>query len=347
MNILYILAAVIILGIIVTVHEFGHYLVGRLTGMSIIEFSVGFGPKLVGFTKSGIKYSLRLIPLGGYCMFVGENEETDDPRAMCNQPVWKRILTVAAGPAMNMVLALLCAIVIVFAYGSVENAPVITDVFENTPAEEAGILTGDVITSINGTEITFDYDGVQLLIEQIRASEGGDVALTIDRQGESTEIIMKPVYAEDDGAWQVGIQLGTRQVRFGFFEGMKLSVNYVIYVGQLTLEGLRSMFTSKEALDQVTGPVGIIDVISTSVQQGFDMVLYLTVLISLNLGIMNLLPIPGLDGGRLLFLIIEAIRRKPVDQNKEGLVHAIGLILLFGFILFVTYKDIVRLITGG
>ncbi len=347
MNILYILIAVVILGIIVMIHEFGHYLAGRLCGMTILEFSVGFGPKLLGFEKEGIKYSVRLIPLGGYCMFEGENEKTDDPKAMCNQPVWKRLITVAAGPFMNMVLALLCAMGVVFGYGSTEGAPVITEVMADTPAYTAGLEAGDRITKVNGLEISYDEAGLAELIEEIRDSGGEEIAISVDRGGTAVDLVLTPAYVEEANAYQVGVLLGYKTIRYGLGEGIGMAFRYVVYVGRLTLEGLRTIFTSREALDQVTGPVGIIDVISTSVQQGFDMVLYLGVLISLNLGIVNLLPIPGLDGGRLLFLIVEAIRRKPVDQNKEGLVHAAGLILLFGFILFVTYKDIVRLITGG
>lgn len=346
MTVLYIFVAILILGVIVVAHELGHYVAGRLTGMAILEFSVGFGPKLFGFRKGEIDYSLRAIPLGGYCKFLGEDETDADPRAMRNQKVWKRFVTIAAGPVMNFVLAFLAAILLIWCFGSAENAPVIGDLEANMPAVEEGMLQGDVITSVNGEELTFDYEGVEKMVSIIGSSGTSEVSLTVDRGGETLSFVFSPKLASD-GTYRIGIILGQAHIRYGFFESVGMSGEYIVFITKTMLDALRSLVTTGAGIQDTMGPVGIIGFVSEEVQRGFDMVLYLIVLISLNLGIMNLIPFPGLDGSRLVFLLVEGVRRKPIDPNKEGWVHAAGLIALFGLVIVVTYRDIVRLFTGG
>ena len=337
-----------ILGVIVAVHEFGHYLVGRLTGMGILEYAIGFGPKLFGFEKGGIKYSLRLIPLGGYCAFLGEDEAMDDPRAMRNQAVWKRFLTVAAGPAMNFVLAFVATVALIWGYGTYQSAPVVHSLVEGSAAQEAGILPGDVITAVDGVEITMDAQGQALLIGTIQKTEAGaEIALDVDRNGEKMRFSIVPEFNEEDGVPQVGVMLGTVPLRFGFLESVAMSGRTMIAMTGAMLDGLRQLFTTKDAIDQTMGPVGIISTVSQQVSEGFDMALNWIVIISLNLGIMNLLPVPGLDGGRLLFLIVEGVRRKPIPTDKEAWVHAGGILLLLGLIAVITFRDIMRIFTGG
>ena len=347
-TVLYVLVAILILGLIVTAHEFGHYIVGRLTGMAILEFSVGFGPKIFGFRRGEIDYSLRAIPLGGYCAFLGEDEENPDPRAMRNMPVWKRFLTILAGPAMNFVLAFLAAVILIWGWGGSEGAPVVGTVVEESPAAEAGLLEGDVVSAIDGEALTCDDEGAARLVELIRAADASRaLALTVDRGGETLEIDLVPAYNEEAGAYQIGILLGYIPVRYGFFQSVRLAGPYIGQITRMMLNALRALVTTGEGLKDTMGPVGIISFVSQEVRQGFDMALYLVIIISLNLGIMNLIPFPGLDGGRLLFLVVEAIRRRPVDPKKEGWVHAVGVIALLGLIVVITYRDIVRLFTGG
>lgn len=349
MSVLYVLVAIIILGVIVAVHEFGHYLMGRLTGMGILEYSIGFGPKLFGFERSGIQYSLRLIPLGGYCAFLGEDEDVaGDPRAMRNQPVWKRFLTVASGPLMNFVLAFVATVALIWGYGMYESAPIVHSLVEGSAAEQAGLEPEDVIVAVNGEQISMDAEGQALLISRIQASGDEDeIVLDVQRGEEQLQFSIAPQINPETGVRQIGIMLGTIPVRFGLLQSIALSGRTMKEMTGLMLESLKMLFTSREALDQTMGPVGIISTVSQTVRQGFDMVLNWVVIISLNLGIMNLLPVPGLDGGRLLFLIIEGIRRKPIPTEKEAWVHAGGLLLLVGLIIIITYKDIVRIITGG
>lgn len=349
-NVLYVLLAIVMLGVIVTVHEFGHYVVGRLCGIGIVEFSVGFGPRLLGWKRKGIQYSLRAIPLGGYCAFVGEDEENDDPRAMNNQPVWKRFLTVLAGPAMNFVLAFVVCAIMLNAYFIAETYPVVDQVMAGMPAESAGLMAGDKIVEVNGVEITTDSAGVSQMISTIQS---GDLAKPIDvvveRDGARRSFAMTavPVTSEDGSAtrYQIGIVFSSRT--FTFLESIREAGGYMVETTGQMLESLKNLIFKGEGLDDTAGTVGIIAVVAQRAREGMYMVLWLMFIISLNLGIMNLLPIPALDGGRLLFLIVEAIRRKPIPPEKEGMVHAAGMVLIFGLFIVLTYHDIVKLVSGG
>lgn len=350
-NILYILLAIVMLGIIVTVHEFGHYLVGRLCGIGIVEFSVGFGPRLLGWERKGIKYSLRCIPLGGYCAFVGEDERNDDPRAMNNQSVWKRFITVLAGPMMNFVLAFVVCAVMLGSYFIAETYPVIDQVMADMPAEAAGLERGDRIVAVRGVEIeSNDTEGVR---QVLGAMQSGDltrpIELTVERDGQRLDyaITAVPVAQEDggDARYQIGIVFSSRT--YNFLEAIREAGSYMVETTGQMLESLKNLIFKGEGLDDTAGTVGIIAVVSQRAREGMYMVLWLIFIISLNLGIMNLLPIPALDGGRLLFLIVEMIRRKPIPPEKEGTVHAIGMLLIFGLFIVLTYHDIVKLVTGG
>ena len=349
-NVLYVLLAILMLGVIVTVHEFGHYLVGRLCGIGIVEFSVGFGPRLFGWERKGIKYSLRCIPLGGYCMFVGEDERNDDPRAMNNQPVWKRFLTVLAGPAMNFVLGFVACAIMLHFYFIAETYPIVDQVMANMPAEEAGLLAGDRIKTVNGVDITNDTAGVRNMIEVMQS---GDLTQPIDlvivRDGEEMPFSMTavPVADEEGGAtrYQIGIVFSTRT--FSVLESIGEAGSYMVETTKLMLDSLKKLIFHGEGLEDTAGTVGIIALVAQRAREGMYMVLWLMFIISLNLGIMNLLPLPALDGGRLLFLVIEVIRRKPIPPEKEGVVHAVGMVLLLGLFVLMTYHDIVKLIHGG
>lgn len=353
-NILYVLLALVMLGVIVTVHEFGHYLMGRLCGIPIIEFAVGFGPRLFGWERKGIKYSIRAVPLGGYCAFVGEDQQHDDPRAMSNQPVWKRFLTVLAGPAMNFLLAFIACAAMLHGFITAETFPVLASVMEDMPAQAAGLQAGDRIVAVEGTEITNDGYGVSDVSRLIQSVEpGSPVTLTILRGGETLDVTMNTQAVEtpsEDG------QTVTRHGMIGVYftrrtytipEALRYAGTYMVYTTKTMLDGLRGLFFHGEGVEKITGTVGIIAVVSEYAREGMDEVLWLLFVLSLNIGIVNLLPLPALDGGRLVFLIVEAIRRKPVPPEKEGLVHGIGLLLVFGLFILLTFHDIYRLIVGG
>ncbi|MDO4865629.1 MAG: M50 family metallopeptidase [Clostridia bacterium] len=349
-NLLYILLAIVMLGVIVTVHEFGHYLVGRLCGIGIVEFSVGFGPRLLGWERKGIKYSLRAIPLGGYCAFVGEDDRSDDPRAMNNQPVWKRFITVLAGPFMNFVLAFVICAVMLDAFFIAETYPVVDQVMAGMPAEAAGLMPGDHILEVNGVALENTTSGVSTMINVLQSGDMSQpIDLLVERDGEQQRfsMIAAPVADEESQTtrYQIGIVFSSRTFSFG--ESLAEAGSYMVETTGQMLESLRNLIFKGEGLEDTAGTVGIIALVSQRAREGMYMVLWLMFIISLNLGIMNLLPIPALDGGRLLFLIVEMIRRKPIPPEKEGTVHAIGMVLLLGLFVVLTYHDIVKLISGG
>ena len=348
-NILYIFLAVVMLGLIITVHEFGHYLVGRLCGIGIVEFSVGFGPRLLGWERKGIKYSLRAIPLGGFCAFVGEDEQNDDPRAMSNQPVWKRFLTVLAGPFMNFVLAYVVCAVMLSLFMTAETFPAVERLMDDMPAAAAGIEAGDVIVQVNDTPIEFGGAGVAQVVQAIQGTEPGSaVTVVVERDGERLPLEMHTTAVTTESGvthGMIGVEFARRTFTAG--EAIRYSGIYMVETTRTMLDSLRRLFFHGEGVDQITGTVGIIAVVSQYARDGLYEILWLVFVISLNLGIMNLLPLPARDGGRLVFLIVEAIRRKPIPPEKEGMVHGIGLVLVLGLFVLLTFHDIYRLVVGG
>ena len=350
-SILYIILALLVLGFITIAHEFGHYLVARLCGIGVIEFAVGFGPKLASFTRRGIKYSLRLLPLGGFCAFVGEDDDNPGaPNAMNKMPVWKRFLTVAAGPVMNFIVAFIFCVILLCNFTVAEYQPWIAEIYENTPAAVSELRKGDIVTHVNGEAISYDTAGMETARSIILDSGAQEVVLSVERDGGSHEIAITPAPIVDEASgetyYQLGIAFGSRG--FTFVEAIKGSIGYMADFTRALILALKDLVFHGTGADEVMGPVGIVsfmsDTISVSRWYG---VVYLVFFLSLNLGLMNLLPLPGLDGGRLIFLIVEGIRRKPIPPEKEGMVHGMGLMLLFALVLFITYKDIIRLITGG
>jgi len=349
-SILYILLALLILGFITLAHEFGHYIVGRLCGIGIVEFAVGFGPKLLGFTRKGIKYSLRLLPMGGFCAFVGEDGENPAPNAMNNMPVWKRFLTIAAGPVMNFIAAFIFCVILLCNFMVAQYQPRIAQIYENTPAAVSELQEGDIVTHVNGEAISYDTAGMETARSIILDAGDQEVTLGVERDGEQLEIALTPAPVVDEASgqtyYQLGIAFGSRAFTFG--EAVRNAMGYMLDFMRALVLSLRDLVFHGTGVDEMRGPVGIVsfmsDTISTSRMYG---VVYLVFFLSLNLGLMNLLPLPGLDGGRLIFLIVEGIRRKPIPPEKEGMVHGMGLMLLFSLVIFITYKDIIRLITGG
>ncbi len=373
-NVLSILLALVVLGVIITVHEFGHYFVGKSLGIGVVEFSIGFGPKLVSWKRKETKYSIRLLPLGGYCAFLGEDAEAKDPNAMNNQPVWKRFLTVLAGPALNIILAFIVAVVLI-AGGYIYNPfkyqtyPVLVQVVSDSPAEKAGLMVGDIVTHANGEEISFDDVGTEKVRDIIMQSSDKSVALTVargqadapDQIPELIDIEITPLIDATENRPMIGVSFGAYYDTYdcNVFTAIPEAAVMLKEVVVMTVGFLKDMvigLIGGRGVDDgaLTGVVGIVSEMSTDVRQGLVLdfsdgmmrILNWILIISLNLGIMNLLPLPALDGGRLVFLAIEGIRRKPLNREREGVVHLIGLALLLALAVFITYKDIARIIGG-
>ncbi len=338
--------AIILFSIIILFHELGHFLLAKRAGIRVNEFCLGMGPTLVGFTKGETKYSIKLLPFGGACMMEGEDAESDDARAFGQKTVWQRISVVAAGPVFNFIMAFVFAVILLACAGY--DRPEVVGVMEGFPAEEAGLRAGDTIKKINHKSIHF-YREVSMYT---MFHEGEQLKITYERDGEKFSTVLTPKYDEESGRYLMGLN-GTyarergnviETVQHGFYE-----IKYWIWT---TLQSLRMLITGQVGVNQMSGPVGIVmtigDTYDQSVEDGYFYVflnmLNFAILLSANLGVMNLLPLPALDGGRLVFLIIEAVRGKKVDPEKEGMVHFVGIVLLMGLMVFVMFNDIRNII---
>ena len=357
-TVLYILIALLLLGILITVHELGHFLAARMTGIAVKEFAIGFGPKLVSWKgkKHETVYSLRLLPLGGFNAFYGEDDVTgesqEDPRAFGKQAVWRRMITILMGPAMNFILAFLVMVGWLWIGGlEVPTAvePFISEVESGRPAEAAGLLAGDVILIIDGVDV---QDGTtDALTQAIKGwqPENGPMQLTVKRGEQTLTIALEPFWDEAESRWRLGILLASRitaseHVRLTLWDAVTNSWDSCVYVGGAILRALRDLFTTPDGYKNTSGPVGTISIISEEVRTGgVEAFLNLLVVISINLGLINLMPIPGLDGSRFLFLVLEGIRRKPIPQKAEAIINLTGMALLFGLMIFLTFNDVTNL----
>lgn len=340
---LYVIIAILILGVIIAIHELGHYLAGRLLGFGIVEYSIGMGPRIFGWERKGIQYSLRAIPLGGFCKFVGEDEHNTEPNAFNNMPVWKRFITILSGPAMNFVLAYLAAVVTLMVFGVGTVLPIVDQVVADTPAAAAQLQSGDIVLEANGTEISYDYEGVELFRSIIQRDD--EINIVVERDGDTFETSLVPAIVITDEstgetAKQIGVNFSIVAQSCSLKEAIPDGAQYMIQQTQTLLDFLKNLIFKFEGTENVSGTVGTVAVVSEVIQSDARQIWYILFIISLNLGIMNLLPLPALDGGRLLLLIVEGIRRKPLPPEKEGMVHAIGFLLLMILFVVLTFQDI-------
>lgn len=340
--ILSLLAALVLLGVLVTVHEFGHYFVGRRLGFTILEFAVGMGPVLLKKTKNGIQYSLRALPIGGMCRFYGEDDDAADAHCFNSQKAWKRFLVIAAGPIMNLLLAVLLSIVTLAAYGN--YVPTVLEVSgADTPAAAAGVEEGDVLYAVDGRRVTY-YSSTSDAVSMIRAADGARAVLTIERDGRRIDLTAEDLYDEEAGYNVLGVTIGATRKTYGLFESIGESFFYLWSMVRETFTFFGSLFRGQVQSTDVAGAVGSIVYISEAVRYGMETTLRILIVLSMSLVIFNLLPIPALDGGRLLFIAIELVRGRPVDPRKEGMVHFVGLVVLLLLMAFLVFNDIANLV---
>lgn len=336
-----IIVALIIFSVIIIIHELGHFLAAKACGVCVQEFTLGLGPTLVGFTKGETKYCLNLLPFGGSCVMLGEEEASDDERAFNNKTVWQRMMIVLAGPFFNFILAFLLSLFLVGFGGA--DVPVIGAVEEGSPAQEAGLLPGDKIVKMDGSRV-YNY---REIVYKMLLNKGGDpVTFLYERDGVKNEVTITPRQVES-GAYQVGVAGGgyEKQNLFGVIKYGLLEVRCQIKVVIWSLQYMVSGYFSP---NDISGPVGIVNMIGDTydeaTQYGFLTVLLsmfnISVMISANLGVMNLLPIPALDGGRFLFFVIEAIRGKGMNPDVEGKIHFAGLMVLLALMVLIMFNDI-------
>lgn len=335
-----IVSAVLIFCVIVIVHEFGHFIVARKCGIDVQEFAIGMGPVIYKKQGKNTLFTIRILPLGGFCS-MGEDEDSDDENSFRKKPVIKRIAVIAAGAMMNLILGFIIAIVIFLVSGKLTTT-IIAEVTPGSGCEAAGMVQGDRVVKVNGLHIFTAND----IIYQLRNDEDGVLDFVVERDGEKIAL---------DGVkfgLTVDEETGERVLNYDFKVYLKditaaelipAAANKFMYYSRLILMSLRDLISGKYGLNNLQGPVGIVTVISESAQEsGFDIgyLLDIAMLISVNVGIFNLLPLPALDGGRLVFLIIEAIRRKPMKAETEGMVHFAGFALLMILMLIVTFNDV-------
>lgn len=426
-----IIVALIALSILILVHELGHYLAAKAVGIKVLEFALFMGPKLFSFKKGETEYSLRLIPMGGFCKMEGEGESSDDSRAFSNQPIWKRAIVIAAGPILNILLAFILASIVLSVSGFytnkftkfTDNSPVklagaeigdrfisydgrrildpasdvdifmyaedgsakelvYFDVSENkkvtkhiapartetqirlgfsaeeengvitnkiaivepdSPLNKAGIKRGDRIIKLDDTYVS-NRDEIVKYLNQTRTDKTAPLTITVERNGK--ELTFENIVPFADYQYTLGIDLEYK--KGNIFEVIGASVKYCLSNIRNVLISLKWLFTGVVSANELSGPVGIIGTVGTVVetQKSFKDVLlnlaYISSFISINLGVMNLIPFPALDGSILLILIIEKIRGKPIQQEKIGIISFIGFILLIGVLIFTLFNDIPR-----
>ncbi len=344
-----ILLFLIIFLVVVVSHELGHFLIAKKNGIRVVEFFVGMGPTLFHFYKGGTKYSLKLFPIGGACMFEGEDGLEKEKGelsegAFPNAPVWTRFATILAGPMFNFLTAYVMAIILVAACGIM--TPQVLVVNDGSPAQEAGLEAGDMITGINGRRI--HLGGEVTLISQLN-TKGETLTVDYRRDGEKRTAVIVPAFDEADGRYYMGIAAGG-YLRCNVPQTFQYAFYTMEFYVETTFKSLGMLVTGQLSKDEVAGPVGLVKVVDeaydTAKESGaLDVILNMVniaLLLSVNLGIMNLLPFPALDGGRLVFLLVEAVRGKPVPPEKEGLVHLAGMMALMVLMVLVFFNDITK-----
>lgn len=427
-----ILIALIIFGVLVLIHEFGHFIVARKNGVTVNEFSIGMGPRIYSYTaKSGTKYSFKIFPIGGSCAMLGEDEDNEEEGSFNSKSIWARMAIIFAGPFFNFILAFLLALIVIGAKGA--DISYVTSIDENSAAYQAGLREGDQITKFNGAHATL---GREIYLEEyVNPLDGSDITLSFIRNGEKKTISYKPdtekraivgmQYTPDDTEAKIsqvtkksameeaGVQIGDvvteidstkistgkqlgeyinahpfgeeevnltlnrkgKEIKVvlkpqvseianrGFVYNLarekqsvggviKYSLTEVRYEIAMVLKSLKMLVTGQVSANEISGPVGIVNVIgdtySSTKSAGAAItiltLLNLAIMLSANLGVMNLLPIPALDGGRIFLYLIEIITRKPIPKEKEGMIHFVGFVLLMALMIFLVFNDIRKLI---
>jgi regulator of sigma E protease len=327
-------------GALIFVHEMGHYVAARIFDVHIHEFSIGMGPKILGkkSKKTGIDYSLRALPIGGYVMMAGEDEEVDDPRALNKKPVWQRIIITAAGGLVNIIVGFILTFVMVMTMANLGSTTIAS--FDEGAVSSAYLKVNDRIVAVDGVSVRTHMD----VVYEISRLGIEPLDITVIRDGEKITLsdVVFP-QSETEGIAFGDVDFKFYRAKKDFGEFMKQSYSYcVLYVRQVW-EGLYDLVTGRYGVSGVSGPIGVTEQIGSAAKQGATTLLSMVILISVNLGVVNLLPFPALDGGRLFFMFIELIFRKKVPTEIEAKIHFVGIVVLMGLMLAVSGKDIVSL----
>lgn len=335
------LATVFVFGLLILVHELGHFVTAKMTGMRVDEFAIGFGPKVISYRHGETLYSLRIIPLGGFNKIAGmDPEEEQDERSFSAKPLSSRLWVIVAGSLMNFVLPVFLFLVIFLTAGvdTPSNQPIIGSTFPDKPAIKAGLAAGDRIVAVDNKEIASWSE----FVNTVQRSSGNTLSISYERQGNIKHISLVPEYDEKAGKGIIGVMPKVDKYYPGIIEsvGMSLKQTYMVTAGMVV--GIFQMITGKVAAD-VAGPIGVAQMAGEFAQLGFIPLLQFAAFLSINLGLINLLPVPMLDGGHVVTLLLEGLRGKPLARRQMQVIQIIGFALLMMLFLMATFKDIIRL----
>lgn len=339
---------VLILGLTIFIHELGHFIQAKRNGVYCYEFSLGMGPKIFSFNRKGDEtvYSLRLFPIGGYVQMAGEEVEVDenipkDKRLQSKAP-WQRFKIVVAGALNNFILGILLLFIMSLIYGSPETKPYIESADKSYNAYKVNIRDGDLVLKVNDKKVK-TLDDVLIKIELVK--DGDPIKFTVkDKEGNIKEATVIPTKVDSDGntSYIYGVSFVNASTK-GFFKAIKYSFVKFASIYRSMVTAITGLFTGKLGINSFSGPVGIYNVIGQQAKLGFENVIYIAAFISINVGFMNLIPFPAFDGGRALFIVIEGIRKKPIDQKVENMIHSVGFIILLGLVILISIKDVIGL----
>ncbi len=346
MTVVYGILAILLLGVLVLVHEAGHFLAARWTGVPVHEFAVGFGKRILSTKRGGVIYALRLIPFGGFVSFADPEDEHGVEKYYATSP-WKRLVVSVAGSLTNLLVAFVILVIYLMAGGMHESklVPIVDSVSENTPAQTAGLQANDRVLSINGVQLNDEYE---IMSQQITGSNGAPLSFVVQRGEQQLTLTVVPKYIESLGRYQIGITVRTvagESIHYNFISAVGESGGIMVNAVKQLLGSLLSIVRHGEQGDnRLTSPIGIVrDVAAAAQQSGLEVFVSIAIFLSVNLGVFNLLPLPALDGSKVLFLLYEMIRRKPIPPEKENIVSLVGFGLFILLFVFLAGRDILRL----
>lgn len=333
---------IIIFGLLVFFHELGHFALAKINKIKVHKFALGMGPKILKYQGKETEYSLRLLPIGGFVKMEGEDEASNDKNSFNSKSPLQRLSVLAAGPIMNVILAVLLISIVIFSIGIPSNMNIVGDFSKSSPAKLAGIKKGDKIVKINNTDINSWED----IHKTISKSKEQELKIQVIRNNKTLSFNVIPILDKESNRRIIGIN---QYLKKSLYLSVKYSIEGVFYAISQIFDILFKLITGEPGIkDQFVGPIGIIDMINKATAASSSHVLLdlllLAANLSISLAIFNILPIPALDGGRILFILIELIKGKPIDPEKEGFVHLFGFVILMGLMVLVLYKDIVRFI---
>ncbi len=336
-----IIISILIFGLVIFVHEFGHFMTAKLSRIKVNEFSIGMGPKLFGITRGGTEYNIRRLPLGGYVAMEGEDEASDTEGSFSRAPVQSRFAVLVAGALNNFILGFLVLCILINMDSAITSRKV-SSFYDGARTRQTGLRIDDEIVAINGRKCYIAND----IIYEFARTQNGTADFTVIRDGEKIELkgVTFDTVTDEDGMKSMIIDFTVYPVQKTFTTVTGEAARWTLSIARMVFLTLVDLVSGRVAVNQMAGPVGIVNVISESISYGWDSLLQILAMITINLGVFNLIPFPALDGGKVFLLLIEMVRGRPIDPRYEFVINAAGMIILLSFMAFVTFSDITRLI---